>query len=104
MNRRQQRAARNATARQTVNGEIPDPWPASLATRLALLDSDDYDHAAYARQSTLYRAGLDWRTYPQDWPVPSVLYDQGSQRWRIRGDSGWLSPDEWLAVCERAVS
>ncbi|MGW4541345.1 hypothetical protein ACWEOP_26190 [Streptomyces chartreusis] len=97
MSRRQQRA--RAVTTPTVNASIPAPPLASVRARLAALNSDGYDFKNAARQSTLYLAGLDWRTYPADWPTPSMVYDQESQRWRIREDSGWLTPDEWLTAC-----
>ncbi|WP_411150215.1 hypothetical protein [Streptomyces sp. A30] len=104
MNRRQQRAARNAAGPQTLNATIPVPPLYSVKARLAALDSDGYDHVTAVRQSTLYLAGLDWRTYPEEWPAPRVRFDQESQRSRIWKESGWLSPDEWLALCEEGAA
>ncbi|MBP2062422.1 hypothetical protein [Streptomyces iranensis] len=92
------------TAVPTVNASKPEPPLASVRARLAALDGGGYDYETSRRQSLLHEAGLDWRTYLADWPTPSVVYDHEARRFRIKGDSGWLAPHEWLALCQERAA
>jgi len=57
----------------------------------------------HSRANVLYSVGLDWRTYPDAWPMPRTRYDhERNRRVIIDADGAVVTSDEWMAHCRKA--